>query len=175
MTRFFFPAVLLTLFISPAHADPSVNVAFSPHAGATEAVVSVISDARHSIHVAGYGFTSKPIAQALIDAHQRDIEVEAVLDKSNNTAKSTEATDIAHAGIPVRIDSRYAIMHNKFIVVDGQTVETGSFNFTSAAENSNAENLLVLHEYPDVASQYEARWQMLWAESEDYQTPSAKP
>ena len=162
----------LALLASPAWADPSISVAFSPNAGATAAVVQVIGEAQHSVHLAGYGFTSPPIAQALIAAHQRGVDVEVVLDKSNLTAKRTEATLLANAGVPVRIDSRYAIMHNKFIVVDGVTLETGSFNYTTAAEKSNAENVLVLRDYPEVAAQYEARWEMLWGESQDYQ---AKP
>ena len=166
-------ALFLALLATPAMADPTVTVAFSPNAGATEVVVAIIQSAQHSIHLAGYGFTSKPIAHALIAAKNRGVEVEAVLDKSNATAKYTEATDLAQAGIPVRIDYRYAIMHNKFLVIDGQTVETGSFNFTTAAELHNAENVLVLREYPEVASQYEAHWQMLWTESQDYKAGEA--
>jgi len=158
----------LILFASPVLADPSVTAAFSPHAGATEAVVQVISEAKRSVHVAAYGFTSKPIARALIAAHARGVEVELVLDKSNATARYTEAGEVAAAGVPVRIDSRYAIMHDKFIVVDGVTVETGSFNMTSAAEKSNAENVIVLREAPDVAQRYEANWAKLWKESEDW-------
>jgi phosphatidylserine/phosphatidylglycerophosphate/cardiolipin synthase-like enzyme len=76
--------------------------------------------------------------------------VEAVLDKSNATANYTEATELAASSFPVRVDYRYAIMHDKFIVVDGVTVETGSFNLTSAAEKPNAENVIMLREYPDV-------------------------
>ena len=59
-------------------------------------------------------------------------------------------------------------MHDKFIVVDGVTVETGSFNFTSAAERSNAENVVVLRGVPDVAAKYEENWAKLWGESEPY-------
>ena len=94
------------------------------------------------------------------------VEVEVVLDKSNSTAKHTEAGEIAAAGIPVRIDSRYTIMHDKFIVVDGVTVETGSFNFTQAGEVANAENVLVLRDDPAVAERYEQNWEGLWNESE---------
>jgi len=74
--------------------------------GATDAVVQVISEAKQSVHLAGYGFTTKPIAQALIAAHQRGVDVEAVLDKSNATAKHTEAGEIAAAGNPVRDHAR---------------------------------------------------------------------
>ena len=74
-----------------------------------------------------------------------------VLDKSNATARYTEAGEIAQARIAVRIDYRYAIMHDKCLIVEGVTVETGSFNLTAAAESSNAENVIVLRDYPQVA------------------------
>jgi phosphatidylserine/phosphatidylglycerophosphate/cardiolipin synthase-like enzyme len=163
--------VLALIFLAtPALADPSITVAFSPRAGATEVVVQVIGEAKRSIHVAAYGFTSEPIAEALVTAHQRGVDVEAVLDKSNAPARDTRAAELVAAGVPVRIDSQYAIMHDKFIVVDGASVETGLFNFTSAAENGNAENVLVLREYPEVARQYEANWQRLWAKSRPWGT-----
>jgi phosphatidylserine/phosphatidylglycerophosphate/cardiolipin synthase-like enzyme len=69
--------------------------------------------------------------------------------------------------VPVRVDYRYAIMHNKFIVVDGETVEEDSFNYTSAAETKNAENVLVLND-PAVAAKYGQEWQRLWDESEAF-------
>jgi phosphatidylserine/phosphatidylglycerophosphate/cardiolipin synthase-like enzyme len=94
-----------------------------------------------------------------------------VLDKSNATTRYTEAGEVAAAGIPVRVDYRYAIMHSKFIVVDGVTVETGSFNYTTAAEEHNAENVLVLRADPQVAEQYEQNWQGMWNESEAWGTP----
>ena len=89
-----------------------------------------------------------------------------VVDKSNATARYTRATFLANQGMPVRVDYRYAIMHDKFIVVDGVTVETGSFNYTASAEHKNGENILVLHD-PAVAQRYGQEWDRLWAESEE--------
>ena len=155
--------LLLALIATPAFAD--VQVAFSP-GDAEQTVVTAIARAEHSIHMAAYSFTSRPIAQALIDAHARGVEVEAVLDKSNLTERYSGATFLAHAGIPVRIDSRYAIMHNKFLIIDEATVETGSFNFTRAAATRNAENVVVLRDTPEVAATYEREWERMWAESE---------
>jgi phosphatidylserine/phosphatidylglycerophosphate/cardiolipin synthase-like enzyme len=163
MTRLF---LALLLVATPALADQSIQVAFSPRGGATEAVVQVISEAQHTIHLAAYGFTSKPIAGALFVAKQRGVNVEVVLDKSNTTERYSVATFLTKSGIPVRIDSRYAIMHDKFIVVDGVTVETGSFNYTRAAEENNAENVIVLRNDPATAGRYEAEWQRLWDESQ---------
>jgi phosphatidylserine/phosphatidylglycerophosphate/cardiolipin synthase-like enzyme len=155
---------------SSAIAAPaaSIEVAFSPHRGATAAVVKLIGEAKQSIRVAAYTFTSKDIAKALMDAHKRGVDVQAVLDKSNATAKYTSASFLANVGVPTRIDYKYAIMHNKFIIVDDMTVETGSFNYSKSAEEKNAENVLILRNEPDVAKQYLARWQELWDESEEY-------
>ena len=94
-----------------------------------------------------------------------------VVDKSNATARYTAATFLANQGVPVRVDYRYAIMHDKFMVVDGDEVETGSFIFTAAAEKSNAENVIVLHD-PAVAQRYGQEWDQLWAESEEMKARS---
>lgn len=77
----------------------------------------------------------------------------------------TAATFLANQGVPVRVDYRYAILHDKFIVVDGETVETGSFNYTAVAEAHNAENVLVLHDSA-VAERFGKQWERLWAESD---------
>ena len=144
----------------------TVEVAFSPQAGATELVVKAIAEARKSIRLAAYSFTSKPVAQALLEAHKRGVDVKVVVDKSQASARYSSANFLANVGIPTRIDYRYAIMHDKFIVIDDRNVETGSFNFTSAAENKNAENVLVLRNQPDLAKLYAVQWQKLWDESE---------
>ena len=128
---------LLLLLPLPSWAWP-VEIAFSPRGGATDLVVRTIDSAKSSIRVATYSFTSKPIATALLDAHKRGIDVRVLVDKSNATAWYTAATFLANQGVPVRVDYRYAIMHDKFIVVDGVTVEEGSFNYTAAAEKKNA-------------------------------------
>jgi len=122
----------------------TVEVFFSPKGGATEAVVQEIHSARQEILVQAYSFTSKPIAKALIDAKKRGVKIDAVLDKSNVTAKYSAATFLYNVGIPVLIDGKHTIAHNKIIIIDRSTLITGSFNFSAAAENSNAENLLII-------------------------------
>ena len=69
----------------------------------------------------------------------------------------------------MRIDYRYAIMHDKFVVDDGESVEEGSFNFTAAAESKNAENVLVLHD-PATAQLYGQEWDRLWSEPDEMKT-----
>jgi len=107
------------------------------------------------------------IAAALVDASKRGVKVEVILDKSQRTKKYSEADFVAHAGIPTFIDSRHAIARNKIIVIDGAVVLTGSFNFTKAAESSNAENLLVIRD-PKLAARYLTNWTEHKAHSESY-------
>ena len=69
--------------------------------------------------------------------------------------------------MPVRLHGRYALQHNTFMVVDGATVQTGSFNYTASAGTRNAENVLVLRNAPAIAAQYTTEWQRLWHEGTD--------
>ena len=146
-----------------------VDVAFSPRpeGSAQRLVIKAIDAARHSIEIAAYEFTSKPIADALIEAARRGVKVYLVADAKENDPRR-EASRVAYAaagGISARVDDVYAIMHNKFLVVDEETVETGSFNYTHAAGASNAENVVVLWRRPDIAALYVRRFRELWDES----------
>ena len=143
------------------------QVFFSPKGGCTEAVVGAVEKARATILVQAYSFTSVPIAKALIDAHRRGVKVEAILDKSQRTEKYSGATTLSNAGIPVQIDAVHAIAHNKVKVIDGKTVITGSFNFTKAAEQNNAENLLIIEDAV-LAAKYSENWTAHAAHSEAY-------
>jgi phosphatidylserine/phosphatidylglycerophosphate/cardiolipin synthase-like enzyme len=151
----------------PPTALPPIQVWFSPKGGCTEAVVRELSAAKASVLVQAYSFTSTPIAKALLEAHKRGVKVEVILDKSQRTEKYSEADFLVNVGIPTRIDAQHAIAHNKIIVIDGATVITGSFNFTKNAEESNAENLLVIRS-PELAAKYAANWNAHCAHSEPY-------
>lgn len=120
------------------------TVCFSPHGNCTATIVKTLSTAKHEILVQAYSFTSAPIAKALLDAHKRGVRVKVILDKSQRSEKYSPVDFLANNGIPTWIDAAHAIAHNKVMVIDQATVITGSFNFTKAAEEKNAENLLVI-------------------------------
>lgn len=158
--------VVMLLNTTPAFSAPSFQDAFSPQQGATELVVKTITEANKSIRLAAYSFTSKPIAEALVRAHTRGIDVKVVLDKSQDKERYSSLTFLKNQGIPVRVNYKYAIMHNKFMIVDNNKLQIGSFNYTKAAEERNAENVLVINEAGKVAQDYASQWQKLWDESE---------
>jgi phosphatidylserine/phosphatidylglycerophosphate/cardiolipin synthase-like enzyme len=141
---------------------------FSPKGGATAAVVDALGNAKQSIHVQAYSFTSPAIAKALVAAKRRGLEVKIILDKSQRSERYTEADFTAHAGIPTWIDESHAIAHNKIMILDDDTVITGSFNFTRAAEENNAENLLVLHKTQELAQRYLRNWEAHRQHSKPY-------
>lgn len=142
-----------------AAPPPAIEVHFSPKGGCTDTVVKELGNAKKMILVQAYSFTSAPIAKALVDAHNRGVDVRVILDKGQRTAKYSSADFVAHAGILTLIDSRHAIAHNKVMVIDGETVITGSFNFTRAAEERNAENLLVIRDKA-IADKYTSNWEL---------------
>jgi phosphatidylserine/phosphatidylglycerophosphate/cardiolipin synthase-like enzyme len=135
-------------------SDKDLACWFSPNGGCTDAIVGEVDGAAKSITVLSYTFTSRPIANALIDAHRRGVDVEIVADKSETEDVRSEIKSLQRAGIAVYIDSKHAIAHNKVMVIDGATVITGSFNFTYAAEHENADNVLIVHHHPAIASAY---------------------
>lgn len=71
---------------------------FSPHGGATEAIVNEITGAKSEFLVQAYLFTSKPIAKALVEAKKRGVKIGVVLDKSQRKEKYTSADFVTHAG-----------------------------------------------------------------------------
>ena len=146
--------------IIPATGD--IEVAFSPNNGVTKAIVNAIDNAKATILVEAYSFTSKEITASLLRAKKRGVNVKLVLDKSQVSAKYTSATFFNNQGFDFRIDKKHAIFHNKVMVIDDSTVITGSFNFTNAAERKNAENLLILRNNKPLAKLYTTEFNLHW-------------
>jgi phosphatidylserine/phosphatidylglycerophosphate/cardiolipin synthase-like enzyme len=149
-------------------AGGPLEVYFSPNGGCTDAIVRELEAATSTIRIQAYSFTSRPIAQALLAARQRGVMIEAILDDSNRTDKYSAATFLKNQGVTVLIDDQHAIAHNKIILIDDAVIITGSFNFSRAAEESNAENLLVIRDHPELMARYRANFAAHQAHSTPY-------
>lgn len=150
-------------FELPAHA--TCEVIFSPSLQAEQAIIRFILDAQASVHVAAYAFTSRPIAQALLDARARGLDVRVVVDKSQASGRYSAAAFLANHVVAVRVDGEYQLQHQKVVIVDGVSVETGSYNFTASARDRNSENVIIIRNAPDLAARYEENWEKMWGES----------
>jgi len=145
-----------------------LRTCFTPGEDCTGLIVQQINNARSSVLVQAYSFTSEPIIAALSQAKQRGLDVRAILDKSNEQDRYSAATFLTNHGIAVLIDDKPAIAHNKVMVLDGVDVITGSFNFTKAAQERNAENVLVIKQEPQLARAYTDNWKRRAAASRPY-------
>jgi phosphatidylserine/phosphatidylglycerophosphate/cardiolipin synthase-like enzyme len=147
----------------------TVDSYFSPKGGCTAAVVKEIKNAKTEILVQAYSFASKPIARTLVDAKKRGVQIEIVLDKSIRSKKHSSVDFLAHEGVPVWIDDKHAVAHNKVMIIDRETLITGSFNFKKKAEKKNAENLLVLKGNKPLVDRYIQNFNEHKGHSEVYQ------
>lgn len=136
---------------------PGPEVHFSPGGGCTAELVRCLDAAHREVRVLAYSFTSAPIAAALVRAHARGVDVQVIADDGQRTATGNRLGVLVAGGVPVSLDGAHAIAHNKVVVIDRELVVTGSFNYSAAAERSNAENLVTLHDRP-LAARYLADW-----------------
>lgn len=165
-------AVWLTFATGAAVAAPSIDVGFSPEGSAQQLVLRTLDDSRESIRLMGYSFTSPEVVKSLIAAKRRGVDVRVVVDDRGNRSRASQGAMnvVVNAGIPLRTNGQYKIMHDKVIITDGQNVELGSFNYTRSAAESNSENALVVREMPALAQTYLAHWQSRWDGGTDWQS-----
>ena len=135
-------------------AIAELRVFFSPRGGCQDSLVQELQKARKEILVQAYSFTADPLTYALVDAKKRGIDVEVLLDKSNETERHSDLKILLDQGVHPLVDHDHAIAHNKIVIIDGKVVVTGSYNFTNQAEGENAENMVILKGYPEIVRQY---------------------
>jgi len=141
-----------------------------------EQLIALIDSAQHSIHIAAFQFNITPIAEALIAAQARGVEVQWMTDDEYGIDADEEEGHgqfemLEDAGIEVRDDGRAALMHNKFIIFDGQIVWTGSTNLTRNGNFRNNNNVIVIRS-TKVAEMYEREFAEMWEGKHGPKSPS---
>jgi phosphatidylserine/phosphatidylglycerophosphate/cardiolipin synthase-like enzyme len=147
------------LWISTTLAGELITC-FTPGEKCTDLIVKQIDEAKKSIYIQAYGFTSQPIIEAVANAKNRGLVVKIILDKVNETEQQGNgAKYLRSKNIEVLIDNKVAIAHNKIMVIDERNIITGSFNFTKSAQDRNAENVLIILDDSTVANKYITNWE----------------
>ncbi|MBA2351153.1 MAG: phospholipase D family protein [Pseudomonadota bacterium] len=150
-------------------ADPRITsaglieYAFTPGDAADELIIKAIRNARRQILVQAFSFTHRRIANALIAAKRRGVDVQILADAGQvDKIRTSVIKDLAAAGLPVFLDSAHDSAHDKVMVIDAGGSETclitGSYNFTHAAQFKNAENVLVIHGRAVLSDAYRDNW-----------------
>ena len=111
-----------------------------------------------------YYLSSKGIAQALVRAQENNVRVRIVLDQGQEIESASKSSYLIKHGFDIRYHLGFGLMHNKFAIIDGKTLVTGSFNWTLTAEERNEENLLIITD-EETIRKYEERFDYLWKTS----------
>lgn len=158
----FAPLAAFAQTAAPLAASGTVQYAFAPNQHADSMIIAAIDEARLQVLVQAYSFTHRRIADALVRARRRGVEVAVVIDAEQAQGEPGVLRELARGGVPLRYDARHAAAHNKIMVIDAAddhcAVVTGSFNFTYAAQQRNAENALVLRGNPALCAAYYDNW-----------------
>lgn len=150
--------------------DPSSPQAGSYHGGPDEALAEAMDGARESIDVAVLEFNLYSLRDALVAAHKRGVRVRMVID--SDSIGDPEVRELAAAGIPVLGDRREGLMHNKFSIIDGQEVWTGSMNYTASDTYRNNNNLIRIRS-SRLAQDYESEFEEMFVD--DLFGPDLRP
>jgi Phosphatidylserine/phosphatidylglycerophosphate/cardiolipin synthases and related enzymes len=145
----------------------SIQVIFTSEDPAIEqAIIPVINSATKSIRFLAFSFTDFPMADAMMKRAKNGVNVAGVFEKVGSDTDAAELKTLRCANIPVRRDGNSAFMHNKIVVVDERYVITGSLNFSTNAEESNDENVIII-DNPDIAKLYMQDFDRIWALASD--------
>lgn len=152
-------------------AEQSIDVLFSPDGGCEDRIVAEVGEAGKHVRVQMYIFNSKAIAEAIIAAKKRGVVCEIIADKSEEAKVYGRLPSLSRAGVKVLIDAEHEVANNKIMLIDDDTLITGSYNYTKAAEEKNAENLLIIKNHPEVFGKYSANYDAHKAHAKPYQRP----
>ncbi len=169
--------ISVSIFLGLYSYARDIDVYFTPSYKAEGAIEDLIDNANKTIDIAMYTFTSRYLAQHLIDAENRGVKIRVLLDRKSNDPKENKYTKYLYLkknGINIRFAAahtykrwkRSGIMHNKFAIFDNKIVETGSLNWTASAFVVNDENVLVIRRQ-DIANVYEGKFEALWEKAKE--------
>jgi len=170
-----FPLIIISFWIlcaAPVAAEMVVQACFSPAGKCSSLIIREIQQAKKELLVAIYAFTSDELATAVVQAKKRGLAVQVVIDRDFDAGNERSKGKFLEAQrVPVRriaaikstpIEKEAGLMHQKFAVFDRNTLLTGSYNWTHAADRLNDENLLLFRDAGPLAEEYRRIFLQLW-------------
>lgn len=136
-----------------------VNACFTPGDRCDDMLGSAIDGAKREILVQAMFFTNRKLMRGLARAKARGVDVRMIMSIGSEKRRSKSLAYFLEHGIPVLIDATVKTQHNKIMIIDQSEVFTGSYNFTSAAQNKNAENMIRITSSPEVVASFTKNWE----------------
>lgn len=143
-----------------------VQVLFSPEDKIVGNLIALVKDAQVSVRFLAFSFTDYPLAQTMIDRAKAGVDVKGVFETFGSSSPNSELQTFWCAGVPARQDGNSGFLHNKVIIVDNSIVVTGSLNFSSNADDSNEENVVIV-DNAEIAALYLQEFDKLWNQAVD--------
>jgi hypothetical protein len=142
--------------------NSDVNVYFSPQTKVlSDKIIPLIEASTESINVSVFFLTHKDVTGALIEAKRRGVSVKIIIDASGASNEYTKYEFLRMAGIPVKIENWGGKLHSKAATIDNKILILGSMNWTSAGENRNDENTILINDQK-LANQFNSFFQDIW-------------
>lgn len=144
-----------------------IQVIFTSEDPALEtAIVPLVQSAQSSVYFMAFSFTDYPLADAMIQRYLHGVDVAGVFESFGSTSESAELRTLFCGEVPVRQDGNGGFLHHKVVIVDERYVVTGSLNFSTRAETTNDENVIII-DNADIARLYVEEFERVWAIGKD--------
>ena len=141
---------------------PAVAEAFfSPGEDCPRAIIRLLANASVTADICVFTITDDRVSDAMLDAHHRAVAVRIITDDAKAEDEGSDVERFERSGIPTRVDRSPFHMHHKFAILDGETLLTGSYNWTRGAARDNEENLIVTSE-PRLLAPFRETFERLW-------------
>lgn len=141
-----------------------VEILFAAEDNVVGAIVEEVNQAENRIRFMAFSFTQDDIGNAIRNMATEGITVEGIFETRGSETRFSEMTPMFCMGLDVRQDGNPYVLHHKVIIVDNDTVLTGSFNFSANATEDNDENLVIIED-PDLATFYIQEFERRFAEA----------
>ncbi len=142
-----------------------MEVQFARGGSVADGIMRLLREASFSIQAALYRLNHPDLVKTLEEAAARGARVRVLLDGNKYRESRSTQELLASEVIPFRLafgrQGRGSKMHHKFVILDRQTVLTGSYNWTLESENENHENLVIIKE-PQPVEAYLREFEDLW-------------
>jgi len=143
-----------------------IQILFSAEDHVVSNLIALVNDAQVNIRFLAFSFTDYPLAKAMIDRSASGVDVKGIYETFGSTSTGSEMKTFWCANVPVRQDGNPSFLHDKIIIIDNRIVVTGSLNYSSNADDSNEENVVIL-DNPGIAALYLQEFEKLWNQAHD--------
>ena len=154
---------LMKLLVTPLDIKRvgSSEARFSPGDECVDRILGLLNHVRKQVDICVFTITDNRIADAIMDAHRRNVRIRIVTDDRKSLDRGSDIEDFVKAGIPVGLDKSDRHMHHKFAVFDRKTLVTSSYNWTRTAATQNEENIVVTDD-KDLVKAFMQEFDGLW-------------